>query len=52
MFITTNPIPVKAAVNLLGLNVGGTRLPLINATPGQIDLISEAMKSMGLTIDR
>jgi len=28
MFIDTNPVPVKTALNLLGINVGGTRLPL------------------------
>ena len=28
LFISTNPIPLKAALNLKGWNVGGTRLPL------------------------
>jgi len=28
MFIDTNPVPVKTALNLLGINVGGVRLPL------------------------
>lgn len=32
MFITTNPIPVKTAVNLIGLNAGPLRLPLTEAT--------------------
>jgi 4-hydroxy-tetrahydrodipicolinate synthase len=27
LFITTNPIPVKEALNLLGKDVGGLRLP-------------------------
>ncbi len=30
MFITTNPIPVKAALNLIGRNVGGLRPPMGN----------------------
>ncbi|TDX46631.1 4-hydroxy-tetrahydrodipicolinate synthase [Orenia marismortui] len=30
MFITTNPIPIKASLNLLGKNVGGLRPPLVN----------------------
>ncbi|MEG6615699.1 4-hydroxy-tetrahydrodipicolinate synthase [Peptococcaceae bacterium 1198_IL3148] len=30
MFITTNPVPVKESLNLLGINVGGVRLPLVN----------------------
>ena len=28
MFIETNPIPVKTAMNLLGMNAGPLRLPL------------------------
>ena len=31
MAVTTNPIPVKAALNLLGHRVGGLRLPLVEA---------------------
>ena len=30
--VTTNPIPLKAALNLLGHEVGGLRLPLVEAT--------------------
>ncbi len=30
LFATTNPIPVKTALNLLGWNVGSTRLPLVS----------------------
>jgi 4-hydroxy-tetrahydrodipicolinate synthase len=30
--VTTNPIPVKAALNLAGQEVGGLRLPLVEAT--------------------
>lgn len=29
LFITTNPIPIKAALNLCGMNVGEPRLPLV-----------------------
>lgn len=32
IFVTTNPIPIKALVNMIGLKAGGVRLPLINAT--------------------
>jgi len=28
LFLETNPIPVKTAMNLLGMDVGGFRLPL------------------------
>jgi 4-hydroxy-tetrahydrodipicolinate synthase len=40
LFITTNPIPVKHALNLLGFNVGGYRLPLTEPTPE----VSKAVK--------
>ncbi len=29
MFISTNPVPVKAALGMIGLQVGGPRLPLV-----------------------
>ncbi|MDK2823080.1 MAG: 4-hydroxy-tetrahydrodipicolinate synthase [Clostridia bacterium] len=47
MFITTNPIPVKTAVNLLGINVGGMRLPMIEATEEQKIKISQVLKEVG-----
>lgn len=33
LFCMTNPIPTKTALRLLGWNVGGCRLPLLDATP-------------------
>jgi 4-hydroxy-tetrahydrodipicolinate synthase len=32
LFICPNPVPVKYALNYKGLNVGGVRLPLVDAT--------------------
>ncbi len=32
IFITTNPVPIKEGLNLMGLNVGSPRLPLIEMT--------------------
>jgi 4-hydroxy-tetrahydrodipicolinate synthase len=37
--ITANPIPVKAALNLMGMEVGGLRLPLVEATGMQVERI-------------
>ena len=31
IFMTTNPVPIKAMVNMIGLNAGGVRLPLVEA---------------------
>ena len=37
MFCTASPIPVKAALNLLGHDVGGLRLPLVEADEQELD---------------
>lgn len=47
IFITTNPIPIKAAVNLAGLNAGPLRLPLVAPTDGELEKIRQVMKDIG-----
>src|SRR5436309_10937053 len=46
--VTTNPIPVKAALNLLGHEVGGLRLPLVEATEEEAAAIRAALDRHGL----
>lgn len=46
--VTTNPIPLKAALNMLGHDVGGLRLPLMEATEGECDVIRAALERCGL----
>ncbi|HEV2752710.1 MAG TPA: 4-hydroxy-tetrahydrodipicolinate synthase, partial [Solirubrobacteraceae bacterium] len=41
--VTTNPIPVKAALNLLGHHVGGLRLPLVEADEHELATIRAAL---------
>lgn len=48
LFITTNPIPVKAALELQGWAVGKTRLPLTEATPEIIQQLKAVMAEMAL----
>lgn len=48
LFITTNPIMVKAALNLKGFNVGGLRLPLIEATEAQKQKLKKIMEKFGI----
>ncbi len=48
LFVTTNPIMVKAAVNILGLKVGGLRPPLVEATEKEIELLRGCMRQLGL----
>jgi 4-hydroxy-tetrahydrodipicolinate synthase len=42
--VTTNPIPVKAALNMIGLEVGGLRLPLVEATEEEKAVIRAALE--------
>ena len=50
MFVTANPIPVKTACNMLGWNVGKTRMPLCEMEPAHADLLRKAMKEYGLNV--
>jgi 4-hydroxy-tetrahydrodipicolinate synthase len=46
--VTTNPIPVKAALNMLGHDVGGHRLPLVEATAEEQRTIRGALEHTGV----
>ena len=48
LFITASPIPVKAALNLLGHDVGGLRLPLVEADEHEQAQIRGALERHGL----
>jgi 4-hydroxy-tetrahydrodipicolinate synthase len=48
MGVTTNPIPVKAALNLLGHQVGGLRLPLVEADERELAVVRAALERHGL----
>jgi 4-hydroxy-tetrahydrodipicolinate synthase len=46
--VTTNPIPVKAALNMLGHDVGGLRLPLVEATEDEKSAIRAGLERAGV----
>jgi 4-hydroxy-tetrahydrodipicolinate synthase len=48
MGLTASPIPVKAAVNMIGLDVGEPRLPLVPATDLEKQAIRRALAEVGL----
>lgn len=48
LFMTTNPVPVKAALNFMGLNVGEPRLPLVPATEQEVEAIRKVMAETGI----
>lgn len=50
LFIETNPIPVKTAMNLMGMNVGPLRLPLVDMEPKNLDTMKKEMISYGINI--
>lgn len=47
LFCEVNPIPVKAAMNLQGKNVGGLRAPLTEIEPAHKELLEKVMKEFG-----
>jgi 4-hydroxy-tetrahydrodipicolinate synthase len=48
LFITSNPIPVKAALEIAGRPVGPPRLPLVPASAEERQTIEQAMKDAGV----
>lgn len=48
LFITANPIPVKTMVNMIGINVGHLRLPLISATESEKKRFEESLEKLNL----
>jgi 4-hydroxy-tetrahydrodipicolinate synthase len=46
--IQTNPIPIKAALNLTGHEVGGHRLPMVDATEDELAQIRSCLERSGL----
>lgn len=44
LFSEVNPIPVKAALNMLGYNFGTPRLPLVEMSKEDKELLEKAMK--------
>jgi 4-hydroxy-tetrahydrodipicolinate synthase len=48
--ITTNPIPIKAALNLLGHEAGGYRLPLVPPSPEELTLVRGCLERLGLLV--
>ena len=46
--ITTNPIPIKAAVNLLGHEVGGYRLPMVPPTEQELEQVRACLERAGM----
>jgi hypothetical protein len=50
--VQTNPIAIKAALNLLGHDVGGLRLPLVEADEGEIARVRDCLERLGVLSSR
>jgi 4-hydroxy-tetrahydrodipicolinate synthase len=48
--IQTNPIPIKAALNLTGHDVGTCRLPLVPPTDGELSRVRDCLTRLGLFV--
>ena len=47
LFVTSNPIPVKVALEIAGRPVGPPRLPLVQATTEERARVQQAMQDAG-----
>lgn len=50
LFMVTNPIMVKAALKMIGINTGGLRPPLISSTKDQDRLLEEKMRGFKINL--
>ncbi len=48
LFVVSNPIPVKKALELMGRPAGKLRLPLVEPLPAETEVIREALKKVGV----
>ena len=48
LFIDVNPIPVKEAMNLMGMEVGECRMPLCRMEQAKIDTLKKSMQEVNL----
>lgn len=48
LFCEVNPIPVKKAVNLMGFNAGGLRMPLTEMEPVNAERLMKEMNAAGI----
>lgn len=48
LFCEVNPIPVKKALNLMGMEAGSLRMPLTEMEPANTEKLERAMKAYGI----
>lgn len=50
VFIETNPIPIKTALNLMGKNVGNLRLPLVDMAEDTLAVLKSELKKYNIEL--
>lgn len=50
LFVETNPIPIKTALNLLGYKVGLLRLPLCDMNDKNLNILKDELRAYGLSL--
>ncbi|MDL2288778.1 4-hydroxy-tetrahydrodipicolinate synthase [Oscillospiraceae bacterium OttesenSCG-928-F05] len=50
LFVEVNPIPVKTALNLMGMDAGMLRMPLCEMSPKNLETLRKAMQNAGLSV--
>ena len=50
LFIETNPIPVKTAMNLMGMEVGSLRLPLCEMEENNLQILIKELKAYNIPL--
>ena len=50
LFIEVNPIPVKAALKLMGLDSGTLRLPLCEISDANLAILKKSMLDAGVPL--
>ena len=50
LFVEVNPIPVKVALNMLGLEVGNLRMPLCDMSAAHKEVLCKALMNAGLEV--
>ena len=51
LFISTNPVPLKTALQIMGLPGGPVRLPLVGLNSSEREIVATVMKEAGLVLD-
>ncbi len=50
LFCEVNPIPVKKAMQLMGMDCGPLRMPMTELTPAHTEALAQAMKNFGIKL--